>query len=178
MSLILSRNCDASDFDLMAEVRSEVCCRLRNNNFFRPFLQIRELERSGIISLRQTPRHAVLCGRTLSLGANSETKEASHKRRPDNESFHLTPLESPHASFSNVFAMKSSRLASQARGSGGWVGPGSLPSDSAMIGLNPTDTRELLETNLDIVVRLLAGETVSAKTPTHELIDARLQRLG
>src|ERR1700751_2879386 len=57
----------------------------------------------------------------------------------------------------------------------GGMGPGSLPSDSAMIGLNPTDTRELLETNLDIVVRLLAGETVSAKTPTHELIDARLQ---
>jgi limonene 1,2-monooxygenase len=57
----------------------------------------------------------------------------------------------------------------------GGMGPGSLPSDSAMIGLNPTDTRELLETNLDILVRLLAGETVSAKTPTHELINARLQ---
>ena len=53
----------------------------------------------------------------------------------------------------------------------GGMGPGSLPSDSAMIGLTPTDTRELLETNLDLVVRLLAGETVSAKTPTHELID-------
>lgn len=57
----------------------------------------------------------------------------------------------------------------------GGVGPGSLPSDSAMIGLTPTDTRELLETNLDILVRLLAGETVSAKTPTHELFDAQLQ---
>jgi limonene 1,2-monooxygenase len=57
----------------------------------------------------------------------------------------------------------------------GGVGPGSLPTDSAMIGLNPTDTRELLETNLDIVVRLLAGETVTAKTTTHELFDARLQ---
>ncbi|GBG39028.1 LLM class flavin-dependent oxidoreductase [Mycobacterium montefiorense] len=57
----------------------------------------------------------------------------------------------------------------------GGVGPGSLPSDSSMIGLNPTDTRELLETNLDIVVRLLAGETVSAKTPTHELHNAKLQ---
>jgi limonene 1,2-monooxygenase len=57
----------------------------------------------------------------------------------------------------------------------GGMGPGSLPSDSAMICLNPTDTRELLETNLDIVVRLLAGEVVTAKTPTHELIDARLQ---
>jgi limonene 1,2-monooxygenase len=57
----------------------------------------------------------------------------------------------------------------------GGVGPGSLPTDSAMIGLTPTDTRELLETNLDIVVRLLAGETVTAKTATHELFDARLQ---
>jgi len=57
----------------------------------------------------------------------------------------------------------------------GGVGPGSLPSDSSMIGLTPTDTRELLETNLDIVVRLLRGEMVSAKTPTHELHDASLQ---
>ena len=57
----------------------------------------------------------------------------------------------------------------------GGVGPGSLPTDSAMIGLTPTDTRELLETNLDIMVRLLAGESVTAKTATHELFDARLQ---
>ncbi len=57
----------------------------------------------------------------------------------------------------------------------GGVGPGSLPTDSSMIGLTPTDTRELLETNLDILVRLLAGETVTAKTATHELHDAQLQ---
>jgi limonene 1,2-monooxygenase len=57
----------------------------------------------------------------------------------------------------------------------GGMGPGSLPTDSAMIGLTPTGTRELLETNLDIVVRLLAGETVTAKTATHQLFDARLQ---
>ncbi|WP_444309057.1 LLM class flavin-dependent oxidoreductase, partial [Mycobacterium marinum] len=57
----------------------------------------------------------------------------------------------------------------------GGMGPGSLPTDSAMIGLTPTDTRELLETNLDIVVRLLAGQTVTAKTATHQLFDARLQ---
>jgi limonene 1,2-monooxygenase len=55
------------------------------------------------------------------------------------------------------------------------VGPGSLPTDSAMIGLNPTDTRELLEENLDIVMRLLRGdEPVNATTRTHTLIDARL----
>jgi limonene 1,2-monooxygenase len=55
------------------------------------------------------------------------------------------------------------------------VGPGSLPTDSAMIGLNPTDTRELLDQNLDIVMRLLRGdEPVTATTRTHQLIDARL----
>jgi limonene 1,2-monooxygenase len=55
------------------------------------------------------------------------------------------------------------------------VGPGSLPTDSAMIGLNPTDTRELLEENLEIVMRLLSGdEPVTATTRTHQLIDARL----
>src|SRR4051812_50009029 len=55
------------------------------------------------------------------------------------------------------------------------VGPGSLPTDSAMIGLTPTDTRELMDTNLDVVMRLLRGdEPVSVETPTHKLIDARL----
>ncbi|MDN5930354.1 MAG: LLM class flavin-dependent oxidoreductase, partial [Pseudonocardia sp.] len=53
------------------------------------------------------------------------------------------------------------------------VGPGSLPTDSAMIGLDPTDTRELLEDNLDIVMRLLRGEAVTKQTRTHNLIDAR-----
>ncbi|NKS66869.1 LLM class flavin-dependent oxidoreductase [Rhodococcus hoagii] len=55
------------------------------------------------------------------------------------------------------------------------VGPGSLPTDSAMIGLNPTECRELLEENVDIVVRLLHGESVTATTRTHTLIDAQLQ---
>jgi limonene 1,2-monooxygenase len=55
------------------------------------------------------------------------------------------------------------------------VGPGSLPTDSAMIGLDPTDTRELLDVNFDIIIRLLAGETVSAETKTHRLVDAQLQ---
>jgi limonene 1,2-monooxygenase len=55
------------------------------------------------------------------------------------------------------------------------VGPGSLPTDSAMIGLNPTDTRELLDVNLDIIMRLLRGdEPVTAETQTHKLFDARL----
>ncbi|CCG04374.1 LLM class flavin-dependent oxidoreductase [Blastococcus saxobsidens] len=53
-------------------------------------------------------------------------------------------------------------------------GPGSLPTDSMMLGLNPTNTRELLEVDLDIILRLLRGETVTAQTKTHNLIDARL----
>jgi limonene 1,2-monooxygenase len=55
------------------------------------------------------------------------------------------------------------------------VGPGSLPTDSAMIGLDPTDTRELMDDNLEVIMRLLAGETVTKQTRTHNLIDARLQ---
>src|SRR5258708_37959350 len=58
----------------------------------------------------------------------------------------------------------------------GGVGPGSLPSDSAMRGLTPTDTRELLDTKLGIDVRLLRGETASATTPTHDLHNGRSQR--
>jgi limonene 1,2-monooxygenase len=55
------------------------------------------------------------------------------------------------------------------------LGPGSLPTDSAMIGLNPTDTRELLDQNLDIIMRLLRDdEPVTAETATHKLYDARL----
>lgn len=55
------------------------------------------------------------------------------------------------------------------------VGPGSLPTDSAMIGLNPTQTRELLETNLDVVMQLLTSdEPVTVDTGTHKLVDARL----
>jgi limonene 1,2-monooxygenase len=55
------------------------------------------------------------------------------------------------------------------------MGPGSLPSDSSMIGLTPTDTRELLEQNVDIITRLVRGEVVNAETRTHKLIDAQLQ---
>ncbi|MEU3270119.1 LLM class flavin-dependent oxidoreductase [Saccharomonospora sp. NPDC006951] len=55
------------------------------------------------------------------------------------------------------------------------LGPGSLPTDSAMIGLDPTDTRELLDVNLDLIMRLLSGETVTERTKTHNLVEARLQ---
>jgi limonene 1,2-monooxygenase len=54
------------------------------------------------------------------------------------------------------------------------IGPGSLPTDSAMIGLNPTHTRDLLDLNVDIVMRLLrSDEPITIETPTHKLYDAR-----
>ncbi|SFP89806.1 limonene 1,2-monooxygenase [Geodermatophilus dictyosporus] len=53
-------------------------------------------------------------------------------------------------------------------------GPGSLPTDSMMLGLTPTDTRELLAVDLDIIMRLLRGETVTEQTKTHTLVNARL----
>ncbi|MEU1050372.1 LLM class flavin-dependent oxidoreductase [Streptomyces sp. NPDC005897] len=55
------------------------------------------------------------------------------------------------------------------------VGPGSLPSDVAMIGMTPTESRELLETHLDVIQRLLAGESVTTTVGTHTLVDATLQ---
>ncbi|SLM89854.1 LLM class flavin-dependent oxidoreductase [Brevibacterium yomogidense] len=55
------------------------------------------------------------------------------------------------------------------------MGPGSLPTDAAMLGLTQVETRELLAEDADIIMRLLRGEVVSAKTKTHELIDARVQ---
>src|SRR3954447_3586124 len=49
------------------------------------------------------------------------------------------------------------------------VGPGSLPTDSGMIGLNPTDTRELLDVNIEIIMRLMRGESVGQQTKAHSL---------
>ncbi|SMY11867.1 LLM class flavin-dependent oxidoreductase [Brevibacterium jeotgali] len=55
------------------------------------------------------------------------------------------------------------------------MGPGSLPTDAAMLGLTQVETRELLAEDADIIMRLLRGEVVSAKTKTHELVEARVQ---
>ena len=58
------------------------------------------------------------------------------------------------------------------------VGPGSLPTDALMLGLDPTETRPLLEEGLDVIVRLLQNEApVSSKTSAWNLVDARLHLL-
>jgi limonene 1,2-monooxygenase len=54
------------------------------------------------------------------------------------------------------------------------LGPGQLPSDSHMLALDPLKQREQLAEGADVIVRLLRGETVSAKTDWFELRDARL----
>ncbi|HEX4420041.1 MAG TPA: LLM class flavin-dependent oxidoreductase [Kofleriaceae bacterium] len=55
------------------------------------------------------------------------------------------------------------------------LGPGALPSDAAMIGLDMPQTRELLEDAVDIITRLLRGdEPVSFENARWTLRDARL----
>jgi len=57
------------------------------------------------------------------------------------------------------------------------VGPGSLPSDAFMLGIPVAEARDRMEEAIEPLVRLLNGETVSAKTSWFELQDAHLQLL-
>jgi limonene 1,2-monooxygenase len=55
------------------------------------------------------------------------------------------------------------------------LGPGALPSDAAMIGLDMPQTRELLEDAVDIITRLMrSDEPVSFENARWKLRDARL----
>jgi limonene 1,2-monooxygenase len=54
------------------------------------------------------------------------------------------------------------------------AGPGALPSDAEMFGLRPADLRERMEQAIDVIMPLLRGETVTAKTEWFELREARL----
>src|SRR5471030_1452194 len=44
------------------------------------------------------------------------------------------------------------------------VGPGALPSDAIMMGIEPIKQRDMMEEALDANIRLLKGETVNQKT--------------
>src|SRR5579884_3661807 len=56
------------------------------------------------------------------------------------------------------------------------VGPGALPSDAFMMGIDPVRQREMMEESLEAILALLAGEElVSRKTDWFTLRDARLQ---
>ncbi len=55
------------------------------------------------------------------------------------------------------------------------LGPGSLPTDAIMLGLDPTETRPLLEEGVDVIMKLLrSDDPVSSQTKTWNLVDARL----
>jgi limonene 1,2-monooxygenase len=56
------------------------------------------------------------------------------------------------------------------------LGPGSLPTDAAMIGLDPVSQRGALEEDTDVLMRLLNGaEPVTVKTARYELHEAMCQ---
>jgi limonene 1,2-monooxygenase len=54
-------------------------------------------------------------------------------------------------------------------------GPGSLPSDAFMMGIPVLKQRDRMDEALDVIVRLLRGETVTHKSDWFELVDAHLQ---
>ena len=55
------------------------------------------------------------------------------------------------------------------------VGPGALPTDSAMLGIDVRDTRRMMGESLDVIMRLLAGERVTQETDWFRLDEAKLQ---
>jgi limonene 1,2-monooxygenase len=55
------------------------------------------------------------------------------------------------------------------------MGPGSLPSDAFMMGIDPVKQRDMMDEAMSAIVPLLRGETVTMKTDWFELRDAHLQ---
>ncbi len=55
------------------------------------------------------------------------------------------------------------------------VGPGALPSDAFMMGINPGEQRAMMLEGIEVLVPLLRGDTVTKKTSWFELNEARLQ---
>jgi limonene 1,2-monooxygenase len=56
------------------------------------------------------------------------------------------------------------------------VGPGALPSDAFMMGIDPLRQREMMDESLEVIIALLAGdEPVTRETDWFTLRDARLQ---
>ena len=53
------------------------------------------------------------------------------------------------------------------------VGPGLLPTDAIMLGIEPMVQRDRMLESLEVILRLFKGEVVSAKTDWFELVEAR-----
>jgi len=57
------------------------------------------------------------------------------------------------------------------------VGPGLLPSDAMMLGVDPMTQRDRMMEGLDVIIRLFNGETVTEKTDWFNLVNARVHLL-
>lgn len=56
------------------------------------------------------------------------------------------------------------------------LGPGALATDAAMIGIAPSEQREALEFDVDVLMHLMrSDEPISVETSRYKLVDARLQ---
>ncbi|WP_050787696.1 LLM class flavin-dependent oxidoreductase [Rhodococcus jostii] len=55
------------------------------------------------------------------------------------------------------------------------LGPGSLPTDAAMIGISMAEQRGAFEEDVDVLMAILRGESVTHETPRYRLHDARTQ---
>lgn len=55
------------------------------------------------------------------------------------------------------------------------IGPGQLPSDAFMMGIDPLRQRDMMVEAAEVIVPLLRGETVTAETDWFTLDEARLQ---
>ena len=55
------------------------------------------------------------------------------------------------------------------------VGPGALPSDAYMMGIDPVQQRDMMLEAIEVLVPLLRGERVTKKTSWFELREAKLQ---
>ncbi len=55
------------------------------------------------------------------------------------------------------------------------VGPGQLPSDAHMLGIDVSRQRRMMNESLEVIIPLLRGETVTHKTDWFELREARCQ---
>jgi limonene 1,2-monooxygenase len=55
------------------------------------------------------------------------------------------------------------------------VGPGLLPSDAMMLGIDPRQQRDMMTESLEVIVPLLRGEVITRRTSWFELRDAKLQ---
>lgn len=55
------------------------------------------------------------------------------------------------------------------------AGPGSLPSDAFMMGINVQKQRDMMDESLQAIIKLLNGETVTETTDWYTLNEARLQ---